>query len=634
MSRNLGWLLVCVCSCAYAQYDATVLGTVKDATGSMIPNSKVTLSNLQNGTRQNAVTDANGHYEFLKVRLGEYTLKAEAPGFKVTTSDTFTVTVNAVQRVDLTLEVGQVSENITVTGVAAALETDSSNRSQVITNREIVNLPLNGRSYADLTLLVPGVRKSMIQNQTLSSREASYNVNGQRAESNNFVLDGVDNNAYGTSNQGFSNQVVQITPDAVAEYRVETNNFSAEYGHASGAVINVAMKSGTNQLHGSAWEFLRNTSLNAVGFFKPVGGKPVYQQNQFGGSAGFAVKKDKLFFFGDYEGQRRTTRTLQFATVPTADQRAGRLGAAVMNPLTGALYSDGVIPEAVKMKSAINILNALPQPNLPGISNNFQSLPKGTLTDDKGDFRIDYYAGSKLSLFARYSHRVANIFDPGNIPGPAGGNNNGNVHIFNQQVVPGLTYSFNSSTVLEARAGVGWTEGGKTPIGLGEPSLLTDIPNLPTDKLVAGSMNSQSVQGFSQFGRQTSNPQFQNPFAVNPRVSLAKFLGRHTLKTGYEMLNLTTTIDDFNPAYGNFNYTGQFSRPAGAPTSTALSQAYGLTDFFAGAPSHYELNNLVVVDYRQYMHFLYFQDDWKVNNRLTLNLGMRYEFASPQWVSD
>src|SRR5262249_37437576 len=196
----------------------------------------------------------------------------------------------------------------------------------------------------------------------------------------------------------------------------------------------------------------------------------------------------------------------------------------------------------------------------------------------------------------------------------------------------GFTYSFSPTSVLEARAGIGWTEGGKTPIGLGLPSLLTDVPNLPTSPVVAGSMNSQTVQGFSQFGRQGSNPQFQNPFMVNPKVSFAKFLGRHTLKFGYEHLNIFTTIDDFNPAYGNFNYQGQFSKPSGGNTSTAAQQAYGLADFFIGAPNHYELNNLAIVDYRQYMNFFYVQDDFKVNNRLTLNLGMRYEFTSPQWL--
>src|SRR5262249_45353365 len=156
----------------------TVLGTVRDSTSSVVPNAKVTLLSVRTGTQQSMTTDANGNYEFPYVRLGDYKLRAEAPGFKAAMAEQFTVTVNARQRVDLILEVGQVTEDITVTGAAAALETDSSNRSQVINSQEIVNLPLNGRSYADLTLLVPGVRKSMLENQTLSSREASYNVNG------------------------------------------------------------------------------------------------------------------------------------------------------------------------------------------------------------------------------------------------------------------------------------------------------------------------------------------------------------------------------------------------------------------------------------------------------------------------
>jgi hypothetical protein len=635
MSRLL-FLALALSASAFAQFDtATVLGTVRDPSGAIVTESVVTLSNLANGTKQTVLADSNGEYQFLNVRLGEYSVQAETPGFKVASTERFTVTVDARQRVDVILQVGDASERVEVTGAAAILETDSSDRGQIVASREILNLPLNGRSYADLTLLVPGARKSMLEDQTPTSRDASYNVNGQRSESNNFILDGVDNNAYGTSNQGFSNQVVQITPDAVAEYRVESNNFSAEYGRASGAVINATTKSGTNQVHGSLWEFMRNTQLNAVGFFKPTHGvKPTYIQNQFGASFGGPIIKDKLFFFGDYEGQRRVISSLTFATVPTVAQKSGNVGAPVQNALTGELYSNGIVPASAMMPSSVNILNALPTPNLPGLGNNYQSLPKGTIDDNKGDFRIDYYASQKLTAFTRYSHHVSNIYLPGNIPGPAGGNNNGNVHIFNQQIDSGVTYSLSATSALEARLGIGWTEGGKTPLGLGQPSLMTGIPNLPTDKLVAGAMNSVSVSGFSQFGRQGSNPQFQYPFVVNPKLTYSKYLGHHTLKAGYEYLDITTSIDDFNPAYGNFNYAGQFAQPKGGASGPLYTEAYGLTDFLIGAPSHYELNNLAVVDYRQFMHFAFAQDDWKVSSRLTLNLGLRYEFASPQWVAD
>src|SRR5215813_9050245 len=461
-------LLLFSAAASFAQFDtASVTGVVRDPAGAVITNIKVTLENVATGVVKTALTDQNGSYTFFDVKIGRYKLKAEAQGFKAAVAEEFTVTVNAHQRVDLQLQIGAVNESVEVVGAASAIETDSSSRGHVIANTQIVNLPLNGRSYADLALLAPGVRKSVLEDGSVTSRDASYNVNGQRSALNNFLVDGVDNNAYGTSNQGFSSQVVQLTPDSVSEFRVETSNYSAEYGRAAGAVINAATKSGTNSIHGSAWEYLRNTDLNAVGFFKPVGGvKPVYIQNQFGATFGGAVKKDKLFYFVDYEGLRRIQRTLTFATVPTADQKAGHLGTPVRNPLTGVLYSDGNLPSSEMTPFAKAVLDALPLPNLPGLANNYQSLPRATINDNKGDARADYYFTDKLTGFFRYSHRLDEIYVPGNIPGPAGGNNNGNVRIVNRQMNPGATWTISPSTTLEARLGVTWTEGGKSPIGL------------------------------------------------------------------------------------------------------------------------------------------------------------------------
>jgi hypothetical protein len=635
----LCWLCLAA-SIAFAQFDtANVLGTVRDQSGAVFKGSKVTLESVSTGVANTATTDQNGDFTFFNIRIGKYTLKAEAPGFKAAVANEFTVTVNARQRVDLTLEVGQTSERVVVEGAVAALETDSSNRGQVINSQAIVNLPLNGRSYADLTLLSPGVRKSALEDQSFTNRDASFNVNGQRSALNNFLIDGVDNNAYGTSNQGFSNQVVQLTPDAVGEFRVETNNYSAEYGRAAGAVINATTRSGTNSIHGAGWEYLRNTNLNAVGFFKPNGGKPVFQQNQFGGALGGPIRKDKLFIFGDYEGLRRVTRVLTFATVPTADQKAGRLGTPIQNPLTGQAFADGNVPASQMTPFAKTVLDALPLPNLPGNSNNYSSLPRGSLYDNKGDVRLDYYMNSKTTFFGRYSQREMNIFVPPAIPGPAGGNSNGNVRVKNRQIDPGMTYTIGANSIIEARLGLSWTEGGKFPIGAGTPSLLTPfgIGGLPTDPLIAGGLNSQGVGGgFTQFGRQGSNPQFQNPYNLNPKINYSRYMGRHSVKFGYEHQHLETAIDDFNPVYGNDSYNGQFSRPAGAAqgNNSALVQAYDLADFFFGARSSYELNNFAIVNYKQRMHFAYVQDDFKFSDKLTLNLGLRYEFATPQWVDN
>ena len=615
----------------FAQYDtATVLGTVVDVSGAVVPGAKLTISNKTTGVQVAQLSDENGNYQFLNLRIGTYTLSAEAKGFKVASSAEFTLTVSARQRVNLTLPVGEVTESVTVSEAAMMLESDSSDRGQVVSREAIVNLPLNGRAYADLALLSPGVRKSNISN-----RDASFNVNGLRSSWNNFMLDGVDNNAYGTSNQGFSNQIVQLNPDAVQEFKVQTNNFSAEYGRAGGAVINASLRSGSNQFHGAAWEFLRNTKLNAVGFFRPsTGVKPVLVQNQFGGAFGGPIKKDKMFFFGNYEGFRRVERGLQFASIPTLEQRQGRLGVAVRNPLTGDVYTDGVIPQSAITPFARKVLADLPTPTRStavGVapSNNWDYLTPTPTEDNKGDGRLDYYVNDKLNVFGRYSHRLSNRVENHVIPGNSGGDANGNVRVLNRQVAGGFNYNLSPTSVIDFRIGVSLFEGGKSALGAERGNMLTEygIPGLPDSPVIGGGLTTQSISGFTTIGRQSSNPQFQNPFTVNPKTNYSKIVGRHVLKAGYEYQSINTDIFDFNPQYGQDNYGGTFSRPTGA----AASNLYNLADFLVGARSRYSLNNEIVLNYRQRMHFFYLQDDWKVNSKLTMNLGVRYEYGTPQW---
>ena len=343
---------------ASAQFDAaTVLGAVADATGARVPGATVTLKNADTGIVSTTITDSEGNYQFLNVRIGTYSVRAELQGFSAAIAENITIVVNARQRVDLTMKVGDVGETVVVTGAARLLESESSERGQVIGHQQIVNLPLNGRAYADLALLSPGVRKSSIS----ESRDGSFNVNGLRSSLNNFILDGVDNNSYGTSNQGFSNQVVQVSPDAVEEFKVQTNNFSAEFGRAGGAVINATFRSGTNQFHGTAWEFFRNTALNATGFFKPSSGvKPTLNRNQFGGVFGGPILKDRAFFFVNYEGFRQVQRTVTFASIPTMAQRQGVMGMPVRNPLTNELSADGIVPQSQITSFARSVLGGLP----------------------------------------------------------------------------------------------------------------------------------------------------------------------------------------------------------------------------------------------------------------------------------
>ena len=377
---------------AFAQFDsATVLGFISDQTGAAMPGVTVTLTNPATGISTTAVSDERGQYQFLNVRIGTYSLKAELQGFTTAIAENFTVAVNARQRVDLALSVGGVGETVQVTGAARLLESESSDRGTVISREQIVNLPLNGRAYADLALLSPGVRKSSIS----TSRDASFNVNGLRSALNNFILDGVDNNSYGTSNQGFSNQVVQVSPDAVEEFKVQTNNFSAEFGRAGGAVINATFRSGTNQFRGAAWEFNRNTKLNATGFFKPSSGrKPEMNRNQFGGVFGGPIVRDRAFFFFNYEGFREVSKQLTFASLPTMEQRQGNLGMPVRNALTGELYANGVVPQAAITDFARKVLAGLPEPTRAGNSNNFDSLPRREDFNDKFDVKFDQKLGA------------------------------------------------------------------------------------------------------------------------------------------------------------------------------------------------------------------------------------------------
>ena len=672
----------------FAQFEtATVLGYVRDGSNAAIPSANVSLINEDTKSQVTVHSNAQGGYEFTDVKPGRYHVTAQANGFDVSNTEVFGVQVNAHQRVDVALKIGSAAETVTVTDAAALLETDSSERGQVIGTREVENIPLNGRAYADLAALVPGVRRNILENSTDSSRDASFNVNGQRSEFNNFLLDGLDNNAYGTSNQGFSNEAIPPSPDAINEFKVQTDNYSAEYGRSAGAVINVSIRSGTNQFHGRAYDYIRNTVFNAIGPFTPptnpltgAAQKPILIRNQFGATFGGPIWKDHTFFFADYEGTRQIVHAVMQATVPTGDQNGtSALAAAnggytfftgqkseagetistttvgnrplpIRNPLTGQVYTNGIIPftDPTISPFAKAILGALPAPNVPGdpFTNNYASLPPDTINDDKGDIRVDHTFSEHTNAFARYSEHQAEINSPPNIQGPAGGNANGLVKIFNQQIAGGVTHVFTQNSILDARFAFSRTDGGKFPYGQFLPSLMANIPGLPTDPQVSRSLNVQSVGNYSQFGNQGSNPQYQNPYIFNPKVNYTLVRGRQTLKMGYEYQAIFTTIDDFNPVDGQDTYSGNFSFNGayvnGVLTNTAAAfsgadtgtkEAVDLADFIFGAPNSYQLNNFVNVHLNQRMHYLYLQDDIRLTSKLTINAGLRYELVTPQWES-
>jgi Carboxypeptidase regulatory-like domain/TonB dependent receptor/TonB-dependent Receptor Plug Domain len=634
-----------------AQFDtAEVLGTVRDQSGSVVPKTAVTLLNVDTGMQAKTTAAENGEYTFSNVAIGKYRLTAQAAGFSTQVASDIIVNVGARQRVDFAMQVGTVNQTVEVTDAAAALETDSSEHSQVIHSTAIVELPLNGRNYADLALLSANVVKSPIASSFSPSgtpREGSFNVNGMRSTYNNFLLDGLDNNAYGTSNQSYSSQVVQPSPDAVAEFKVITSNYSAEYGRVGGAVVNAVLKSGTNAFHGTAYEFLRNTALNATGFlFSPaVFVKPTLQRNQFGATVGGPLIKNKLFFFGDYEGFRQLQRYLNFDSLPTATDRAGVLPVTVVDPLTGTVYQKNTqIPIASLNPFAAALLGGLPTLNGPGRSNNYEALLLIRDYSDKFDAKIDGQINDHMTAFLRFSQRKDLQYFQPSFPGPSGGDGNGYIHAIDQNAAAGYTWTVSSNSILEAR--LGWTHvlAGKQPALLGGPSLqsLFGIQGLPTTPNLTGGFNTQTISGFATaLGRQTSNPQFQNPTSWDPKINFSTNVGRHSIKTGWEYLNIHTEILDVNPLYGQDVYAGQFSKPTcaqlGQPTGCAITAdatSYNLADLIFGLPSQINQGSYTVVNLRQYVHALYAQDDYRVTPKLTVNLGLRWEFATPLFERD
>lgn len=637
-------VLAAVCVAApvagYAQYEnGSVVGTVRDASGAAIPNVTVIVKNRATGVVSTRQADDHGDFEVPALRVGQYDLQVTKDGFAPADATNITVSVGARQRVDLTMGVGATNTTVEVSDVALRMETDTSQRGELVTQHQTASLPLVGRNYSDLVGLAPGVRTAGNAISTTSNtglvREGSFNVNGQRSMFNNYLLDGMDNNAYGESNQGFSNQIIQTPPDSVAAFQVVTNNESAEYGRASGATVNVASAQGTNTYHGRVYEFIRNTNLNAIGFFNPPGGKkPQFNRNQYGGNIGGRIVRDHGFFFLDYEGLRQVRKQVSSATLPTPNQLNGIFARDVYDPYDSTTYLSGtsiltspnISPIARIIASDIAKLN-------PGTASslNFTTMQRSNNRTDKGDLRFDYAINQRNSVFVRASQLKTNALDAPIFGLPLDGNSNGNQRILDQQLAAGYTRVIGANQLLDVRVGISKTKAGKFTTSIGTNPGFT-FAGLPTDPAVAGGIPGIGITGFAGLGRQTTNPQFQNPALFNPKVNYSWLRGNHSLKFGYEYQKIWMDVQDTNPLYGGFSFGGAFSSyqngtvPAGAPA--ANSDNY-FADFLWGASSVYSLSSYFVAKLRTIGSFAYVQDDWKVSPSLTLNIGVRYEYTSP-----
>jgi hypothetical protein len=553
----LGLLIAISAIAARAQYeDGSLTGSIHDATGAAVANASVTVTNVNTGIVVKTAANGSGDYNLPSLRIGVYNIEASAPGFAASAAKNITISVGGRQRIDLTLKVGAGATTVEVSDVALQVETESSERGQAVSGYQTEALPLVSRNFSDLLGLVTGSRQAPTAATTSSIsslvRQGAYNVNGQRSMFNNYLLDGMDNNAYGESNQGFDNQIIAIAPDSVAQFSVVTNNESAEFGRSSGATINVASASGTNRYHATAYEFLRNTDLNAAGFFKPTlvsntGSsvpfqKPTINRNQFGMNAGGPILKNHLFFFLDYEGHRQTLRPLYVLTLPTQNELSGSLVVPVRNPLTNTVYpANTAIPASAINPLSLQILNyfqkfssQLPQSGLSttGLnSNDYAKEVPFTDKSDKGDLRLDYQQNAASSWFLRISDRKETGVNYPTIPLPLDGQTNGTIRILDQQIALGYTHLFGANKIMDARLGLSRTKAGKYTLSIGQNDFT--IPGLPANNpIVAGGLPSIGISGFTGFGRQSTNPQWQNPALLDPKVNFTWVKGKHSLKFG------------------------------------------------------------------------------------------------------
>src|SRR5215470_10426045 len=623
----LGLLTLCSLVVSAQQEKATITGEVRDANGSVGPKATITVTNVETNVSIKSETNDQGVFTVPSLKPGQYSITVEKTGFKKIVRSGVTLQVNQVAPLDVVMQVGELNTVVEIVEATTLLETQTSSRGSVIDEKKIVDLPLNGRDYNQLALLSPGVLPGTPRLASVNFKGV-LNVNGNRTFNNVFLLDGVDNISYSNSFRGENVQLIQPSVEALQEFKIQTNAYSAEFGRSSGAVVNAAIKSGTNHIRGSVYEFLRNDALDANNFFSNAFGapKPVRKRNQFGGAAGGPIVKDHTFWFADYEGLREREGVPRTRAVPSANEKAGLFSTAVFDPFAAGRQqfsqdANGfwVIPKDRWDPVAAKIIPLIPDPNVPG-TNIYASTPITRLRVDQFDGRLDHQFSTRVQFFARYSFVDSNVFRPAPLPGLAEGSFNdafGANENNSQGVAIGLTTSFSPRLIGDFR--FGWTRGNyfTSPpnAGLDAPAQV-GLTNVPSDPKILGGLPKINIQGFDAVGRHTSTPQFQTPRAWNPRATISLQHANHLLKFGGEYLRVQTKINDLNATIGRMNFDNRFT-----------GRAVG--DFLLGLPSQLALTSFTVMDQGQRMYFGFLQDDWKATSRLTLNLGIRYEFATP-----
>jgi hypothetical protein len=624
-------LLLLGTATAGAQVDrATLSGIVKDTAGGVVPGATVVVTSLNTNVEARQVTTETGAYQAVNLIPGRYRVEVELSGFKKV-AQVVTLEVGDRARLDLTLEAGSFSETVTVAETQRLLNANDATLGAVIPQTQVANLPLAIRNWDDLLALVPGVQGDRYTEQgggTSFGRTGGINVHGARALQNNFLLDGVDNNSISENVQELTSQVSRPSVDAIQEFKVVTSPYSAEYGRSPGAAVSVSTKSGTNGLKGTAYEYFRNDAMDSIDYFSKRAGaaKAANKQNQYGGNLGGPIVKDNAFFFMDWEGTRINRGVTRLTRVPTADERAGIFTAAVKDPVTGQPFANNTIPSSRIDPYAAAIINLVPLPNQPGANNFFRI---GDLVDNSDRFvgRGDWKPGAADSIFGRYIYSTRTRQIPGAFGGVIDGTGTsafGNQTIKTNAFVGGWTRILSPSMVNEFR--LSWSHAKSDAVqqsfGLAPPPEAT-IPNSITNPLVAGGFPGISIDGYfggSGLGRIGSPdflPKFQHTNQLEFIDSVSWLRGSHAVKGGVDIIApMQNQYMDVPATRGSLRFRNSFT---GNP----------MADYLLGYVSDLQLSNVWVVEQRHHAQMFFVQDDWKVNGRLSLNLGLRYDFITP-----
>jgi hypothetical protein len=665
---------------------ASLTGLVADVQRAVIPNARVVLTDQKTNIAVETTTNSEGYYTFTALRPSLYTIEVSQTGFAAQTRKNYELNVGQKIRLDFELGVGTATANVEVTtDTQATLQRDDATLGNVVDNRRISTLPLPQRSWDDLIVQVAGTQGDPYTEQsggTASGRTGSVNIHGVRSLQNNFILDGQDNNSISTNVQEFSTQVSRPSIDSLGEFKVITAQYSAETGRSSGGVISATTKSGTNRFNGLAYEYLRNRVFDANDFFSNRLGrtKPKRVQNQFGGNLGGPIWRNKAFFFADFEATRIRQGVLRIATIPLTNERAGDFSARLGSPVTvggnqipifncngtlsGQFVRTGQIfntnsrtlcpNPAFNPNQAASLTNApyfpqpyagnivtnidpvsarlaalYPTPTQSGTSNNFARTP--VLTDDANRFttRIDYTLNQKHSVFGRYVYSKRDRFVPGFFGGVADGTDTsawGLTTVETNALLLGWNSAVSSNIFNQFRFGFNFADATSTHEPNAEGDSSSFVRGLPD--VNQGGIPAIVIAGFSpRLGSPDFLPKFQLSKQFQFTNNLTYTRGQHTLRFGTDvMAPLILDYIDVPGTRGRFDFAAVYTSYLGV---TGTGNA--LADFLAGTPINVLLTNAGVVEQRRYMYSFFAQDDWRITPKLTVNLGVRYDFGSPSY---